>query len=151
MKSFAERDLLSLRSIEIVLRELQTSLGVIDHVAVKESARPLQSLPVSGDIVDPAQDLENLVHVAEVGSPLLYLAEYVPKERHAPGKYSSDVVFNRCAAEISRNGNPQLAEIGTPQLGRNTPMVAGVLVAELGAQQKMSIRHRAGHWTGDSE
>lgn len=93
--------MLSLRSIEIVLRELQTSLGVIDHVAVKESARPLQSFPVSSNVVDPAQDLENLVHVAEVGSPLLYLAEYVTKESHAFGEQPGDVAFNRRAAEIS--------------------------------------------------
>ena len=87
------------------------------------------------------------------GRPLVYLAEYVTKESDAFGEQPGDVVFNRRAAEISGNGNPQFGEIGTPQLGRNTPIVAGVfiLVAELGAQQKMSIRHRAGHWTGDSE
>ncbi len=74
-------------------------------------------------IVHPAQDLEDLVHIAEIRRPLLHLFECSSKVRHARAEHFRDVTVDRCAAEVGRNSSAQVPKIDTRELCRDATIV----------------------------
>jgi hypothetical protein len=74
-ETFVEFCLFDVRAAHIRQCQLEPAFGVGDDMAVQQRARVLQAGAVGGNKVDAALDLENVVHVAEIGCALPHLFE----------------------------------------------------------------------------
>ena len=132
----------------------QAALGVVDDVRSQLVAMLLQPLAMRPDEVDAAQNLEHVVHRAEIGVAVLRVGEDLPECADPILEDAPDVVVDRGAAEICRDRHAHAAEIDRGKHVWNAQrIVAGERVVlieiDLRLEQQVHILDAAAHGSVD--